>query len=226
MGYTTCRRPWGVKGKDLFRAYWESDGEERRVRILADALVNLREYYAVVESLDKKTGEAKVFGMANRVHIDRDEYGTRCGDTEDCGPTLDSCPLSLIETLDRLAPLDESNDPRGHARGWRARCRAKGESAANGSKILRPGRVVVFDSAMKFRGCSLARTFTYVGNLGRKRGVWRAHPEDGGGTFLCRLGKEWHLKPHRVEISAQERLDELIGGKRRRRAKTAETQGT
>ena len=123
MGYTVCRRPsWDDrKGRELFRQEFTWESETSRCEILLDALVSFTEYYAVAKRTNKETGEVIHFGIASRCHINKNEYGYR-GDDESVGPVIANCPRNILTMLDKLAPLDDSNDYDGWARSWRQRC--------------------------------------------------------------------------------------------------------
>lgn len=65
--------------------------------------------------------------------------------TERCGPNADKAPKRLIDKLDKLAPIDPSDDGMGAkwAREWRARCRANASAKAI-AKQFHNGMIVKF----------------------------------------------------------------------------------
>jgi hypothetical protein len=206
MGYESGRRPYGAKGKKIFRLKWESDGETHSYEILDDALISFREYYAVMKRTDKATGETVVFGMANRVHLSKDEYGTRCGDTEHCGPSIDNCPKRLIELLERLAPLDPDDEKNAYAIDWRARCLAKIAGRKTAKEKVPPGTAIRFEQGLEFRGYGKVRSFVRIGPTRWRRDAWKGFSEENGEEFLCRLPKDWHSRPYVIPATSHDRI--------------------
>jgi len=95
------------------------------------------EAYALVRSV--KTGQ--YFGVAIMLrHVPNSYFNFGYKDMdESMGPGIANAPKSMIDRLDRLAPLDDQNDPNGWARGWRARCRANA-AARSAERIERNAR--------------------------------------------------------------------------------------
>lgn len=54
--------------------------------------------------------------------------------TEDMGPRCEAMPTKYLDYLDEHAPLDDTNDPHGYARKWRAKCREHNEEKSKERK--------------------------------------------------------------------------------------------
>lgn len=84
------------------------------------AVHGFREAYAVLRTPDGRTvGMVILMDQSGRNGMN---FGHK-DMTESMGPFYTNAPVRLIDLLDRDAPLNDENDPRGSARQWRQSCR-------------------------------------------------------------------------------------------------------
>jgi hypothetical protein len=79
--------------------------------------------FGLVILLDKRSAKRALNGMT---------FGYKDMD-ERMGPLYYNAPRRMLDRLDREAPLDDVNDPRGDARRWRQLCRERSRAATTTS---------------------------------------------------------------------------------------------
>jgi len=159
MGWTGTHRDPKTPLADFYAAEFES------LELLATATVNRgQEFYAAARV--RETGE--VFGLVVIAHLhgrgdasDPDNYFniTFKSMEESMGPVVTTCPLRIIDLLDKLAPVQPTVNthdadltakigPRTGAYEWRQRCRDYVEAAGRAKRnraAIQPGDVIEFE---------------------------------------------------------------------------------
>lgn len=178
MGWLYMQSLNGQSGpRQYLNAQFTFNSADGSSRVLRSALVRMRVYYAAVEQI-RTCGAREVCGLVCLIRYnprDREGYVFGYKDMgEAVGPVESDCPQAI---LDLLTPTD-----RPYAVSWRARCRANAEArrALAAKPAPRPGQMIVFDEALRFRdGCSLDR-FEVVANARSRRTVLFRDPEGRG----------------------------------------------
>lgn len=150
MGTSSSRRPEYTPVRVYLRQQIDYSNEDSRVRVLADTLINLTEYYAAVERLDLKTGERIVFGLVGLIsHQPKSEYNiTYKFMDEAMGPYKTKCPGFI---LDLLTPAKTE-----YGREWRSNCRNRSETKLS----LKSGDILEFSEPVNFTDGASCKVFT------------------------------------------------------------------
>lgn len=163
MGWTYTQKPANVK-QDLRDACTFTNNNVS-YRVLDDALVNMREYYAAVERTDSETGDVRVLAFVTMVDYVRNDYysfGTK-EMTEEEGPVISNCPEKILKLL---TPTDVE-----YANDWRARC-WENVNARKRVNALKTDDVVRLENPVSFTNGEEAkelRVVTYAVRRGRRR---------------------------------------------------------
>lgn len=139
MGTTCTTKPKGMSMKDFFIDHgvlrW-GDHLPNSYRVLETAY-KMPVFYAAVETVNKETGERRVWAAVIKVHQTRGDYGFCYKDMDETmGPVYTDCPAKI---LDLLTPTDNE-----YANEWRARCRRNLEVAAERKNGIAPGVVLQY----------------------------------------------------------------------------------
>jgi hypothetical protein len=148
MGWDYGPKPASVK--DYMNSLYTWETENKKCRVLKSAIVSMREYYAAVEVVEKKTGSREVVAAVALLNISRNELGKKTMD-ETCGPYSYNCPESI---LNLLTETDSE-----WAQEWRAKCRAQIAKRKMVS-ALKPGTVIRFNMPLSFSNGLEVDTFT------------------------------------------------------------------
>jgi hypothetical protein len=155
MGWTYMNKPRCVSEWFADSLTWET---EKTKNTCLKTAINFKEAYAAVETIDKATGERRVWAAAFMLNYTRDAYynfGYKDMD-ESMGPGICNCPASV---LDLLTPTD-----REHAIKWRAACRKRADR-----KPIRIGDTIEFNQPLS---CG-DTVFTKI-KYGRKRNIFKS----------------------------------------------------
>ncbi len=115
MGWTYFEKPQNVSKWFAEQLTWETDTKINRC--LKTGILERKEAYAAVESINKETGEREVWAATFLLNYTR-EAGYNFGYkdmTEHMGPYITRCPKSILELL---TPTDNE-----YANQWRQSCR-------------------------------------------------------------------------------------------------------
>ena len=164
MGWTSTHKPKGQKLTEFFIDHgtlrW-SEPCAYTYTVLDSAFVNLSEYYAAVEQIEKSTGERRVWAAVFMVKLFKeDNYGHNIcwkGMDESMGPNISRCPERVLKLL---TPTDYE-----HAVEWRARCWAHIEKAKARPKI-KPGMKLRYGGTEYIANRSLGARGWLVNGLG------------------------------------------------------------
>lgn len=169
MGWLFFPKPHDIKG--YFRDQYTFERNGRAHRVLADAIVGTRVYYAAVETIaDGKREVGAVVNLLSFKPKDPDgmTFGYKDMD-ETMGPYYHDCPARI---LDLLTPTESA-----YANEWRAKCRERLERKANRIPIT-PGVRAIFEQPIRFTDGTEHAEF--IAERYRKRGVvWRPWPHGG-----------------------------------------------
>ena len=149
---------------------------EQRARVLRSALVGMRTYYAAVEIVASGKSREVIAIVCLVQYTPRDSKGDVFGYrdmSEHMGPSDCNCPEPV---LDLLTPTQDAN-----ALDWRSRCRAnvalRRERSAKPKP--RPGQVIVFDQAIRFRDGRVLDRFEVMPDNRAGRTMLYRDPETG-----------------------------------------------
>jgi len=123
MGWMCTHKPKGQSVSDYFindsGAFRWSDDSPNTYKVLDSAFVNLSEFYAAVEAIDKKTGVRRVWAAIVLVSFEKGTWNNFCYKDmdESCGPCAKNCPKRI---LDLLTPTEYE-----YALNWREACYQK-----------------------------------------------------------------------------------------------------
>lgn len=176
MGTTCTNKPAGMSMKDFFIDHgvlnW-GDHLPNTYRVL-ETSYKMPVFYAAVETVNKETGNRRVWAAVIKVTHTRGDYGFCYKDMdESMGPCEANCPAKI---LDLLTPTDSE-----YANEWRARCRSNLDVAAERKKHLAPGVLLAYGD----------KRFTVLEKL--PRGYLRVKDE---------LGDTYRMRPGQVRNSA------------------------
>lgn len=191
MGTTCTHKPKGMPVVDFLVSHgcftWSEDSPFT-ARVLDSALVNLTEFYAAVEHVDKQTGDRRVWAAVFKITMIRGPKRDRwtrddswdhnfCYKDmdESMGPYQTNCPERILKLL---TPTEHE-----YAVKWREACWAKIEAKKARPKI-KPGTCLLY-------GGRVYRTEQSLGARG-----WRTYGFEDGLT--------WRLK--RSQVAASEVL--------------------
>lgn len=139
MGTTCTNKPAGMSMKEFFIDHgvlnW-GDHLPNTYRVL-ETSYKMPVFYAAVETVNKETGNRRVWAAVIKVTHTRGDYGFCYKDMdESMGPCEANCPAKI---LDLLTPTDSER-----ANEWRARCRSNLDVAAERKKHLAPGVLLAY----------------------------------------------------------------------------------
>jgi hypothetical protein len=140
MGWTWSHKPKHVKAIDWLRKELGRPIPGGSCEILADALVERSEYYALMKCTNGN-GYTVHFLLVCMIGFSNSEFNIGYKDmTDTTGPTIARCPEKILDLADELAPLTPTGKDQGPdwAIAWRARCREyhrRRKLIANGTRI-------------------------------------------------------------------------------------------
>lgn len=182
MGWTCFFDNVGLSVDDMMRKEFNSVGDNGAVFTIVDSATRGNEWYAVVEC--KRPDKPPVYdGLVCLIKRSK-RTGEFCYKDmgERCGPNAANAPKRLIDKLDKLAPIDPSDDGMGAkwAREWRARCRANA-SAKNSIIKLSKGMIVKFHPTRE--------SYELTESAGPRRG-WYVRMVGGSGMLYRASAKQ------------------------------------
>lgn len=169
MGTTCTHKPPGMPVVDFLIQHgcftW-SDDNPYRYRVLDSALVNLTEFYAAVEMVNKETGDRRVWAAMVKITFIRSKRQFYGGPENFCykdmdesmGPYYHNCPERILKLL---TPTEYA-----YAQSWRAECWAKIEAKKarpknkRGTCLLYGGDVFVLEESLGPRGWKATQSAT------------------------------------------------------------------
>jgi hypothetical protein len=165
MGWTCSPKPANVKAE--LRSNYEWDNEFGKRVVLADALVNMGEYYAAVEHTFPD-GRVEVWAGIALVKYYPNDYYSMCVKEldETCGPYVYNCPEKIF---DLLTDTDHETASR-----WRQGCRETIE-AKKRVKALKVGDTIVLHTPIVFTNGERVSTLRVHERVkrGRKSKIYR-----------------------------------------------------
>ena len=161
MGWTYTTKEHGSV-LDFFKKEFNHDGEKTSFRLLDGAVKNIREFYGVVERVNKLTGAIARYGIVCLLDWRKEDlynFGYKDMD-ETCGPYYYGCPAKILALLEDYPPENEESAK------WREKCR---EVAAKQAKVksLKDGFKIKLETPLRFRDGLNRQKFT-VNKKGRK----------------------------------------------------------
>lgn len=182
MGWTSFYDNVGLSIDDTMRRELTATGDNGAVFAIVDSATRGNEWYAIVEC--KRPDNPPVYdGLVCLIKRSK-RTGEFCYKDigERCGPNVANAPKRIIDKLDKLAPIDPSDDGMGAkwAREWRARCRANASAKAI-AKQFHNGMIVKFHPTRE--------SYELTENAGPRRG-WYVKMVGGSGMLYRASAKQ------------------------------------
>ena len=189
MGWTQYVSKINNPKAELDRLCASEDGTTQKV--LKSALVNLSEYYAAVQTIDRETGKRTVWAAAFLVTLNPFGYKSM---SEDMGPRIHNCPESILQLL---TPTGSE-----YATQWRADC---WNTIAARAAAPKTGAYIKFAEPLKFTDGSEHQVFKIVASGRNGRGQAFCPAKLEGVSAVCEWGGRYKIsnwKHRKYEVVA------------------------
>jgi len=135
MGWDYMHKERWESAKAIIDSNCTWENETTAYRVLKSAIVNLHEYYAAVEMIDKETNKRTVFAAVSLLNYANGTYFNfgKKDMSEDMGPNVHNCPENILNLL-----TDTANK---YAIEWRGKCR-DAIKARRAKAALKPGTII------------------------------------------------------------------------------------
>lgn len=182
MGWKSFYDNRELSADDILKKDFNAVGQDGTKWAIVDSATRGSEWYAILECTPvgqspRYDGIVCLFKRSKRYN----EFSFK-EITERCGPNASNAPKRIIDKLDKLAPIDPSDDGMGAkwAREWRARCRANASAKAI-SKQFSKGMIVKFHHTRE--------SYELTENAGPRRG-WYVKMLGGSGMLYRASAKQ------------------------------------